>query len=80
MLRTLAVLAQVALAFAEDVPLLFTSNDDYDEINLNIRMLANHSSPAGSPAASASALPPPCCALQRTRRRRTLLHRRSSGV
>ena len=44
-MRTLAVFAQVAVAFAADVPLhsspLFSASDDYDEINLNIRMLNN---------------------------------------
>jgi len=33
--------AALAIVSAADVP-VFSSNDDYDEINLNIRMLANH--------------------------------------
>lgn len=35
--------AALAVVSAADVP-VFSSNDDYDEINLNIRMLSNHSS------------------------------------
>jgi len=40
--------AALTVVSAADVP-LFSSNDDYDEINLNIRMLSNHSAPAGTP-------------------------------
>ena len=43
MLSKVFAAAAVAVASAADVP-VFSSNDDYDEINLNIRMLSNTSS------------------------------------
>ena len=36
---------------AADVP-VFSANDDYDEVNLNIRLLAAHNATADAPAGS----------------------------
>jgi hypothetical protein len=53
MFSKLFAAAALAVVSAADVP-LFSSNDDYDEINLNIRMLSNGTSAATPTTVAAS--------------------------